>query len=150
MDLKRVSDLEIYLVYSAMYLFHSLLKFSYIRLGWSEENVRGQDYFNFLTNIAGNPVGEPLVWSFVREEWPTLVERFGINERTLGNLIPSITAGFDTQTKLEDMAYFFAKYPEAGAGAAARVRAQETVKNNIEWLKNNEKVIANWLEKNLS
>nr|XP_036213142.1 glutamyl aminopeptidase [Bactrocera oleae] len=123
---------------------------AYIRLGWSEENVRGQDYFNFLTNIAGNPVGEPLVWSFVREEWPTLVERFGINERTLGNLIPSITAGFDTQTKLEDMAYFFAKYPEAGAGAAARVRAQETVKNNIEWLKNNEKVIANWLEKNLS
>ncbi|XP_039964988.1 uncharacterized protein LOC120777590 [Bactrocera tryoni] len=119
---------------------------AYITLGWSEDVVRGQDYFNFLIYIASNPVGEPLVWEFVREEWPTLVARFGINERTLGNLIPSITARFDTQTKLEDMEFFFAKYPEAGAGAAARVRAQETVKNNIEWLKNNDKVIANWLE----
>uniref|UniRef100_A0A0A1WLH6 Aminopeptidase n=1 Tax=Zeugodacus cucurbitae TaxID=28588 RepID=A0A0A1WLH6_ZEUCU len=122
----------------------------FVRLAWSEENVRGQDYFNCLSSIARNEMGESIVWDFVREEWTALVERFGINERTLGNLIPSITARFDTQTKLEDMEQFFAKYPEAGAGTAARVRALETVKNNIQWLKNNEEVIAAWLEKNVS
>lgn len=112
--------------------------------------MRGQDYLNLLTNIARNPVGEPIVWDFVREEWPALVDRFGINESTLGNLIPAITLRFDTQAQLRDMECFFDKYPEAGAGAAARVRALETVKNNIEWLKNNENAIAIWLEQNLS
>ncbi|XP_030370374.1 uncharacterized protein LOC115620994 [Scaptodrosophila lebanonensis] len=119
----------------------------YIDEAWNEENVRGQDYFTCLTYIAANPVGEPLVWDHVRENWTKLVERFGLNERYLGNLIPSITARFNTQTKLEEMESFFAKYPEAGAGTAARVRALETVKNNIVWLAENLESVDAWLEK---
>ncbi|XP_020715909.1 glutamyl aminopeptidase [Ceratitis capitata] len=122
----------------------------FVTLAWSEDNVRGQDYFTCLQYIAANPVGRPIVWDYVREQWPQLVARFGINERTLGNLIPAITARFDTQVKLEDMQFFFAKYPEAGAGAAARTRALETVKNNIEWLANNREPIDAWLEKYLA
>lgn len=110
--------------------------------------MRGQDYFTCIQYIAANPVGEPIVWDYVREHWPDLVNRFGLNERYLGSMIPSITARFDTQTKLEEMQQFFAKYPEAGAGAAARVRALETVKNNIAWLANNKANIATWLQKN--
>ncbi|XP_053945174.1 glutamyl aminopeptidase-like [Anastrepha ludens] len=119
---------------------------NYVNLAWSEDNVRSQDYFTCLQYIASNPVGESIVWDYVREQWPKLVERFGINERTLGNLIPAITANFDKQTKLEEMERLFAKYPEAGAGAAARVRALEAVKNNIVWLANNKNKIGAWLE----
>ncbi|CAD6993566.1 unnamed protein product [Ceratitis capitata] len=119
---------------------------NYINLAWDENNVRGQDYFTCLQYIAANPVGEPLVWDYVRENWLKLVERFGLNERYLGSMIPSITSRFDKQTKLEEMEQFFAKYPEAGAGAAARVRALETVKNNIAWLANNKNSIGAWLE----
>ncbi|XP_023035875.2 uncharacterized protein LOC6650874 [Drosophila willistoni] len=119
----------------------------YINLAWNEEYVRGQDYFTCLSYIAANPVGEPLVWEHVRENWLQLVERFGLNERYLGNLIPSITARFNTQTKLEEMEYFFEKYPEAGAGTAARVRALETVKNNIVWLQENLDSVDAWLDK---
>ena len=92
-------------------------------------------------------MGEPIVWDYVREHWPILVERFGINERYMGNMIPSITSRFSTQTKLEEMQYFFAKYPNAGAGTAARVRALENVKNNIAWLENNLAVVRDWLQK---
>ncbi|XP_053945175.1 glutamyl aminopeptidase-like [Anastrepha ludens] len=120
---------------------------NYINLAWDENNVRSQDYFTCLQYIAANPVGEPLVWDYVREHWPDLVNRFGLNERYLGNMIPSITSRFDKQTKLEEMEQFFAKYPEAGAGAAARVRALETVKNNIAWLANNKDNIGEWLNK---
>ncbi|XP_001358398.3 glutamyl aminopeptidase [Drosophila pseudoobscura] len=118
----------------------------YIDLAWNEEYVRGQDYFTCLTYIAANPVGESLVWEYVRENWQKLVDRFGLNERYLGNLIPSITARFSTQTKLEEMEYFFEKYPEAGAGTAARVRALETVKNNIVWLAENLEAVDAWLD----
>ncbi|KAH8336361.1 hypothetical protein KR059_004239 [Drosophila kikkawai] len=119
----------------------------YIDLAWNEEYVRGQDYFTCLTYISANPVGESLVWDYVRENWLRLVDRFGLNERYLGNLIPSITARFSTQTKLEEMEQFFAKYPEAGAGTAARVRALETVKNNIVWLAENLEGVDAWLDK---
>lgn len=122
----------------------------YINLAWNEEYVRGQDYFTCLTYISANPMGESLVWDYVRENWLQLVERFGLNERYLGNLIPSITARFHTQTKLDEMEQFFAKYPEAGAGTAARVRALETVKNNIVWLAENLASVDAWLEKQQS
>ncbi|KAI8123273.1 Glutamyl aminopeptidase [Lucilia cuprina] len=118
----------------------------YIDLAWHEKNVRGQDYFSCLQNIAANPIGEPLVWDYVREHWPQLVERFTINERNLGNMIPSITSRFSSQTKMEEMQNFFAKYPNGGAGTAARVRALENVKNNIAWLENNLSVVREWLQ----
>lgn len=118
----------------------------YIQLAANEENVRRQDYFTLLGYISSNPIGQSLVWDYVREEWSQLVERFGINERNLGNLIPTITARFFTQTKLEEMQNFFAKYPEAGAGTAARLRALETVKGNIKWMKVNKQAVGEWLD----
>ncbi|XP_065354225.1 glutamyl aminopeptidase-like isoform X3 [Calliphora vicina] len=118
----------------------------YINLAWNESYVRGQDYFSCLQYIAQNRVGQPLVWDYVRENWPRLVERFGINERYMGRMIPSITSRFASQTKLEEMEAFFEKYPEAGAGTAARKEALENVKNNIKWLEQNLKPVGEWLQ----
>ncbi|XP_044317726.1 glutamyl aminopeptidase isoform X2 [Drosophila rhopaloa] len=117
----------------------------YINWAWDESNVRRQDYFTLLGYISTNPVGQSLVWDYVRQNWEQLVERFGINERTLGRLIPTITARFSTQTKLEEMQQFFTKYPEAGAGTAARQQALETVKANIKWLTVNKAQVGEWL-----
>lgn len=116
-------------------------------MAWDEQNVRSQDYFTCLQYISSNPIGQSLVWDYVREHWPHMVERFTINERYLGNLIPAITGRFATQTKLQEMQNFFEKYPNAGAGTAARVRALENVKNNISWLGNNLSVVRDWLRK---
>ncbi|KAH8243515.1 hypothetical protein KR032_008161 [Drosophila birchii] len=117
----------------------------YITWAADETKVRRQDYFTLLGYISINPVGQSLVWDYVRENWEQLVLRFGINERTLGRLIPTITARFSTQTKLEEMEQFFAKYPEAGAGTAARQQALEAVKANIKWLAVNKDKVGEWL-----
>ncbi|XP_044317734.1 glutamyl aminopeptidase-like, partial [Drosophila rhopaloa] len=115
-------------------------------INWAgTSNVRRQDYFTLLGYISINPVGQSLVWDYVRQNWEQLVERFGINERTLGRLIPTITARFSTQTKLEEMQQFFTKYPEAEAGTAARQQALETVKANIKWLTVNKAQVGEWL-----
>lgn len=117
----------------------------FLDLAYDEKYVRGQDYFSCVQNIAANRVGESIVWQFVTDEWPKLVTRFGLNERYLGRMIPSITSRFYTQSQLESMTQFFAKYPEAGAGTAARGQALETVSNNIQWLANNKQQIMDWL-----
>lgn len=117
-------------------------------MAWDEKNVRGQDYFTCLSNIASNPIGEPRVWDFVRDNWQKLVDRFTLNERYLGRLIPAITGGFTTKTKLDEVKVFFAKYPEAGAGAAARKEALQRIENNIQWLENNQQKVTTWLNNN--
>ncbi|KRT86161.1 Peptidase, partial [Oryctes borbonicus] len=92
-----------------------------IEIAETEEIIRGQDYFTLLQYIAANPIGTSIVWDYVREHWEQLVDRFGLNERYLGRMIPSITKTFTTNTKLNEMKDFFGKYPNAGAGASARV-----------------------------
>lgn len=43
------------------------------------------------------------------------------------------------------MQNFFAEYPDAGAGEAARVQALETVQNNIKWLQSNKELVEAWI-----
>lgn len=109
--------------------------------------MRAQDFFRCLTSISSNPVGTPLVWDWVRANWEFLVDRYTLNDRYLGQLIPGITKSFATETKLNEMKAFFEKYPEAGAGEASRAKALETVSNNIKWLSRNKVKLGNWLNK---
>lgn len=111
-----------------------------------ETYVRSQDALNCLSLISANPAGTSLIWDWVRENWELLVQKYTLNDRYLGQLIPSITNSFASKTKLNEMKAFFEKYPEAGAGKSYRVRALETVENNIKWLERNQDKIKDWLE----
>lgn len=112
----------------------------------NETFVRKQDYFSLLSSISGNRLGEPLVWDYVRTNWPNLVERFGLNERNLGRMIPTVTSKFAKPIRLQEMKDFFRTYPEAGAGANARTQALENIENNIKWLANNKNSVGNFLQ----
>lgn len=120
----------------------------FIDLAWNPENVREQDYFTCIQGIAANPVGEPIVWDYVRENWPNLLEKFTINNRYLGRMIPAITGNFDSETKLNEVLAFFETNPNAGAGAASREQAVANIKVNIQWLNSNIFDIHSWLEDN--
>lgn len=124
----------------------SYLLNKYISIAVDEKYVRSQDTFGCLLSIARNPVGNPLVWDWVRENWEFLVKRYTLNDRYLGQLVPGIAAKFATEAKLMELKAFFEKYPEAGAGKAYRARAIETVANNIKWLKKNSAKLENWLD----
>ncbi|GFX11180.1 hypothetical protein TNCV_4424391 [Trichonephila clavipes] len=47
----------------------------YLEYSLDESKVRSQDFFIALNSMANNPVERPLVWNFIREKWPILVER---------------------------------------------------------------------------
>ncbi|KAL4715582.1 hypothetical protein ACJJTC_009208 [Scirpophaga incertulas] len=122
----------------------------YLFLAWDEKNIRAQDYLNVLLYISNNPSGTTLVWDEVRNRWNELVDRYSLNSRYLGNLIPGLTSSFNTELKLKEIESFFAKHPESGAGETARRRTLENVKNNIKWAKYNLADVTRWLEKHQS
>lgn len=130
-------------------LLSCILNCRFIALAWDEKNVRRQDFFTCMAAIANNRVGEPLVWDYVRLHWPEMVARFGLNERYLGQLIPSITNNFASEIRLKEMKDFFAQYPDAGAGARSRIGALQTVQKNIKWLNTNLQPLSDWLRANM-
>ncbi|OWR40682.1 hypothetical protein KGM_208533 [Danaus plexippus plexippus] len=121
----------------------------YLTLAWDENNIRSQDYLTVVQQISSNPSGTDLVWDYVRNNWTKFVDRFTLNSRYLGNLIPGVTGSFKTVDKLKEMESFFAKYPDAGAGELARQRALENVRDNIRWTNKHMTVVANWLKNRL-
>lgn len=97
-----------------------------IQFAKNESYVRSQDYFIILSQISQNPTGSPLVWDFLRyliykivkcnlllnltcnifygrDEWQYLVNRFSLNDRSLGKLIPAVCSSFNTQRRLDEV-----------------------------------------------
>jgi len=117
----------------------------FLGLAKNESNVRSQDYFTVLSYISYNPTGNPLVWNFIRSEWPYLLDRFGLNSRYLGRVPKTVVRNFSTKFQLDQINDFFAEYPDAGAGTRSRIQALEDVQNNIKWLDTHYQDIENWL-----
>ncbi|XP_073949423.1 aminopeptidase A-like isoform X2 [Choristoneura fumiferana] len=118
----------------------------YLILAWDEVKISHQDFLMVLTYIAENPSGTALAWDFVRGRWPKLVSRYTLGDPLLASILPRITSSFSTELKLREMESFFQQYPEAGAGAAARARALENIRNNIEWIATRAPQLAAWLK----
>ncbi|XP_008579163.1 PREDICTED: glutamyl aminopeptidase-like isoform X2 [Galeopterus variegatus] len=105
--------------------------------------IRTQDVFTVIRYISYNSYGKTMAWNWIQLNWDYLVDRFTINDRYLGRIV-TIAEPFNTELELWQMESFFAKYPEAGAGESPREQVLETVRNNIEWLKQNRDTIREW------
>ncbi|XP_060042237.1 glutamyl aminopeptidase isoform X2 [Erinaceus europaeus] len=115
----------------------------YLELVKDPNVIKSQDVFTVIRYISYNPYGKSMAWNWIQLNWEYLVHRFTLNDRNLGRLV-TIAEPFNTELQLWEMETFFAKYPEAGAGETPRQQVLETVRNNIEWLKQNRETIRNW------
>uniref|UniRef100_A0A2R8M6Z0 Aminopeptidase n=1 Tax=Callithrix jacchus TaxID=9483 RepID=A0A2R8M6Z0_CALJA len=86
---------------------------------------------------------EKLLYGLASVRNVTLLSRYTLNDRNLGRIV-TIAEPFNTEMQLWQMESFFAKYPQAGAGEKPREQVLETVKNNIEWLKQHRNTIRDW------
>lgn len=106
-----------------------------------------QDFFTFINYISSSNVGEKMTWDWVRVHWAELVERFGTNDRNFGRLAPNIANGFKTEYGLWSASDFFqVTEEEAGAGEGPRKSTLAQIESNIEWIKNYESDVLEWLE----
>ncbi|XP_051946265.1 LOW QUALITY PROTEIN: aminopeptidase A-like [Xyrauchen texanus] len=116
----------------------------------NESIVRSQDVFTLVQYVSRNKYGKTMAWDWVTLNWDYLVNRYSINDRNLGRLLSRITRTYNTKLQLWKMEHFFALNPNAGAGEMARKQALETVRNNIEWMAQNQDEIRLWLENYVS
>lgn len=97
--------------------------------------INNEHFFSVQQSIANNsPLGRDLVWNYIKNHWLNLVDRFSLNDRRLGKYVKSVVGGFQTKAQLNEVLEFFEKYPNAGAGLAARTEAIDSIKNNINWM----------------
>jgi aminopeptidase N len=106
--------------------------------------VRPQDTDLVLAWVASNIYGRDLAWSFFRENFDELVERYG-DSYTLGDIIFDVTASFSTETKLQEVKDFLTENHES-AGSRSIDQALETIQFNIRWIQQNGQAIADWLQ----
>ncbi|NXJ09609.1 AMPE aminopeptidase, partial [Odontophorus gujanensis] len=117
----------------------------YLKYVYNSSLIKSQDVFTVVRYISYNIYGKTMAWDWIRLNWEYLVDRFTINDRTLGRIV-TISQNFNTDLQLWQMENFFEKYPNAGAGQSSRSQSIEQVKNNIQWLKENKEEIRTWLE----
>ncbi|KAH0500792.1 Glutamyl aminopeptidase [Microtus ochrogaster] len=117
----------------------------YLEMFKDPDIIKTQDVFTVIRYISYNTYGKSMAWNWIQLNWDYLVDRFTINDRYLGRIV-TIAEPFNTELQLWQMQSFFAKYPNAGAGAQPREQVLETVKNNIEWVKENRDSISQWFK----
>ncbi|XP_063040617.1 glutamyl aminopeptidase [Engraulis encrasicolus] len=115
----------------------------------NESVIRSQDLFTVVRYVAGNTYGKSMAWDWATLNWDYLVNRYTINDRSLGRLLSSISTSYNTEVQLWKMKHFFGLTPNAGAGTMPRKQALETVGNNIEWMNQNLNEIRTWLNNNV-
>ncbi|XP_006881151.1 PREDICTED: glutamyl aminopeptidase [Elephantulus edwardii] len=105
--------------------------------------IKSQDVFTVIRYISYNSYGKTMAWNWIQLNWEYLVNRYTLNDRNLGRIV-TIAEPFNTELQLWQIKSFFDRFPEAGAGQTPREQVLETVKNNIEWLRQNRDTIRAW------
>ncbi|XP_035670129.1 glutamyl aminopeptidase-like [Branchiostoma floridae] len=139
---------KIRLLYGLAFVPDGALLSRLLEYSMDENRVRSQDFFSAVTYVSYTQLGLPIVWDWVRQKWPELANRFGLDSRSLGRLVPNIVSGFSTNAELQEVLDFFALYPDAGAGARGREQALERIRSNIAWQTANLDHIRSWLQNN--
>ena len=90
----------------------------------------------------GTRVGRDLTWEFVKENWGEFDRRYGDGGFQIMRLA-SITSGFTTRERLEDVERFFRDNPTPSADMSIR-QSLERVRLNVAWLERNARALAEW------
>jgi len=118
-------------------------------LGYSLDSsiIRSQDTVYVITDVSGsNPVGKYVAWDFARANWVKCMEIMTANNFHVTRMTLGITTQFTTEFELQQVREFWKKYPDAGAGARARIQGMERIQASIDWAKNYASDVEDWLK----
>ena len=105
-------------------------------------DVRVHDTINVLAAVAGNRRGRDMAWEFIKGNWDELFRRYGEGGFGIMRLV-SLTSGFTTLEKREDVKRFFDEHPTPAAERTVR-QSLERIRLNVSWLERNREELAEW------
>jgi len=114
-----------------------------LRLCVNTSLVRTQDTVYCISSVASNPLGRPLAWTFVQENWALLSSP----PYPLSSLITATVSHFDTQTDLDQVKAFFKSHSYVGAEQAVN-QSIENIQANINWRSRSASNVCGWLSAN--
>ncbi|GAB6025285.1 hypothetical protein CHUAL_010702 [Chamberlinius hualienensis] len=120
----------------------------YLEYSLQRDKVRPQNTYIVLRSVYWNPIGRDMTWRFVKSNWEKLVEMFGIGSFTMANIISDMTSRFNTRFDYLDVKSFFESH-DTGSGKRAVKTSLEKISSHCDWLEKNEKLVEDWLRKNV-
>ncbi|KAM9103768.1 endoplasmic reticulum aminopeptidase 1 isoform 1-T1 [Megaptera novaeangliae] len=110
------------------------------------DTIKTQEFPNILRAIGRNPVGYPLAWQFLRENWNKLVQKFELGSNSIAYMVMGTTNQFSTRAWLEEVKEFFSSLKENGSQLRCVQQTIETIEENIRWMDKNFDKIRVWLQ----
>jgi len=107
------------------------------------DNVKGQDAPHLLAMVWQNINGKDLTWKFVKNNWKTILKKYGEGGHFLSRLLTPL-GGHTKLNDLKDAKKFFEKNEAPGAERTLE-QAYERIESNIAWLRDDKKIIKDWL-----
>ncbi|BES97198.1 aminopeptidase [Nesidiocoris tenuis] len=110
--------------------------------------IRKQDTATVFDTVAGNIIGRPLAFEFVRDNWQKIKKFLGPTVFTLSNIIRFTTSDMITEYELKQLKEFAMTKGEQELGSATKAVDQsiEIVEANVHWMKNFYKDVELWLQ----
>ncbi|XP_077084022.1 aminopeptidase N isoform X3 [Siphateles boraxobius] len=108
--------------------------------------IRKQDVIFAIVYVAGNVIGQPLAWDFVRANWEYIIK--DNDARTLfESLIHGVTKKFSTEFELQQLQRFKEDIAASSFHPASYAieQAIEQTKANFKWVSENKAHVMNWL-----
>ncbi|XP_067104988.1 aminopeptidase N-like [Osmerus mordax] len=118
----------------------------YLEYSLDPEKIRKQDATFTIVYIAGNVVGQPLAWDFVRAKWDFIFNDYGGGGLSFSRLIDGVTRRFSNEFDLKQLQQFKDENIEGGFGSAtlALDQALERTRANKEWVTENKEQVLKW------
>ncbi|XP_032061293.1 endoplasmic reticulum aminopeptidase 1 [Aythya fuligula] len=110
--------------------------------------IKTQDLPHIIVYVAKNPSGYHLAWTFLKENWEKLVEKFELGSSSIATIVTGVTNQYSTRLQLAQVKEFFSSLEEKSAQLRCIQQAIETIEDNIQWMDKNFEDIKTWLQKN--
>ncbi|XP_040584864.1 endoplasmic reticulum aminopeptidase 1 isoform X3 [Mesocricetus auratus] len=110
------------------------------------DTIKTQEFPHILILIGRNPVGYPLAWKFLRENWNKLVQKFDLGSPTIAYMVMGTTDQFSSRARLEEVKGFFSSLKENGSQLRCVQQTIEAIEENIQWMERNFEKIRLWLQ----
>lgn len=122
---------------------HYLLS-TYLSASLNKSLVRTQDTPFVIQNVARNPIGRTMAWTFVKQNWNKIVTVFGQGSFSIDAIVSETTWHFFTEYDLSDVEQFFS-HVSVGSGRQAIRQSLEKIRANIYWKEHIESKVIRWL-----
>jgi glutamyl aminopeptidase len=88
-------------------MFYAVIQINSNRLIQEESQMKKADFFQTVKFLSKNTIGREIVWDFIRINYNDLLDKYGLDDPRLGQMLIDITFSFETEYLFNEVNIFF-------------------------------------------